>query len=128
MVSATDDEAIEKLSTVLPDLNYQQTYRRLDSDAGFVWLRRQLSPRQQADILALGVPGLGFRTEKRRFYPGGATASHILGLVNIDNKGIAGIEKFVDDQGLADLQATGLAVEGHLEPAPGVTAAGMCFS
>ncbi|MFC5585627.1 peptidoglycan D,D-transpeptidase FtsI family protein [Nitratireductor kimnyeongensis] len=110
------DEAIEKLSTVLPDLNYQQTYRRLDSDAGFVWLRRQLSPRQQADILALGVPGLGFRTEKRRFYPGGPTASHILGLVNIDNKGIAGIEKFVDDQGLADLQATGLAVEGHLEP------------
>ena len=36
--------------------------------------------------------------------------------MNIDNKGIAGIEKFVDDQGLADLQATGLAVEGHLEP------------
>ncbi|MCR4266055.1 penicillin-binding protein 2 [Nitratireductor sp. ZSWI3] len=110
------DEAIEKLSTVLPDLNYEQTYRRLDSDAGFVWLRRQLTPRQQADILALGVPGLGFRAEKRRFYPGGPTASHILGLVNIDNKGIAGIEKFVDDQGLADLQATGLAVEGHLEP------------
>ncbi|EKF20798.1 peptidoglycan D,D-transpeptidase FtsI family protein [Nitratireductor pacificus] len=110
------DEAIEKLSTVLPDLDYQQAYRRLDSDAGFVWLRRQLSPRQQADILGLGIPGLGFRTEKRRFYPGGPTASHILGLVNIDNKGIAGIEKFVDDQGLADLQATGLAVAGHLEP------------
>lgn len=110
------DEAIEKLSTVLPDLDYQQAYRRLDSDAGFVWLRRQLSPRQQADILALGIPGLGFRTEKRRFYPGGPTASHILGLVNIDNKGIAGIEKFVDDQGLADLQATGLAVAGHMEP------------
>ena len=40
------DEAIEKLQTVLPDLNYNQTYRRLDSQAGFVWLRRQLSPRQ----------------------------------------------------------------------------------
>ncbi|MDN2566884.1 penicillin-binding protein 2 [Aquibium sp. A9E412] len=110
------DEAIEKLATVLPDLDYEQTYRRLASDAGFVWLRRQLSPRQQADILALGVPGLGFRTEKRRFYPGGPTASHLLGLVNIDNKGIAGLEKYVDDQGLADLQATGLAVEGELAP------------
>ena len=110
------DEAIEKLATVLPDLDYNQTYRKLDSDAGFVWLRRQLSPRQQAEILALGVPGLGFRTEKRRFYPGGSTASHILGLVNIDNKGIAGMEKYVDDQGLADLQATGLAVQGNLEP------------
>jgi cell division protein FtsI (penicillin-binding protein 3) len=110
------DETIEKLQTVLPDLNYQQTYRRLDSDAGFVWLRRQLSPRQQSDILALGLPGLGFRTEKRRFYPGGATASHILGLVNVDNQGIAGIEKFVDDQGLADLQALGLAGPDTLRP------------
>src|SRR5690606_14672720 len=110
------DEAIEKLQTVLPDLDYTQTYRKLDSDAGFVWLRRQVSPRQQADILALGVPGLGFRTEKRRFYPGGATASHILGLVNIDNKGIAGMEKYIDDQGLADLQALGLAGPDTLEP------------
>jgi len=110
------DEAIEKLQRVLPDLDYQQTYRRLDSDAGFVWLRRQLSPRQQSDILALGIPGLGFRTEKTRFYPGGATASHILGLVNIDNKGIAGIEKYVDDQGLADLQALGLAGPDTLKP------------
>ncbi|WP_173932076.1 penicillin-binding protein 2 [Chelativorans sp. Marseille-P2723] len=110
------DEAIEKLRRVLPDLDYEQTYRRLDSDAGFVWLRRQLSPRQQAEILALGIPGLGFRTEKRRFYPGGPVASHILGLVNVDNKGIAGIEKFVDDQGLADLQALGLAGPDTLEP------------
>jgi cell division protein FtsI (penicillin-binding protein 3) len=110
------DEVIEKLQKVLPDLDYEQTYRRLDSDAGFVWLRRQLSPRQQSDILALGIPGLGFRTEKTRFYPGGATASHILGLVNIDNKGIAGMEKYVDDQGLADLQALGLAGPDTLEP------------
>jgi len=110
------DEAIEKLQTVLPDLDYTQTYRKLDSQAGFVWLRRQLSPRQQADILALGIPGLGFRTEKRRFYPGGSTASHILGLVNIDNKGIAGMEKYIDDQGLADLQALGLAGPDTLEP------------
>ncbi|MEZ5780804.1 MAG: penicillin-binding protein 2 [Rhizobiaceae bacterium] len=110
------DEAIEKLSTVLPDLDMEQTYHKLKSGTGFVWLRRQLSPRQQADIMALGIPGVGFRTEKRRFYPGGDTASHILGLVNIDNKGIAGIEKYIDDQGLADLQASGLATERDLRP------------
>lgn len=110
------DDAIDKLSTVLPDLDYDTTYRKLDTDAGFVWLRRQLSPGQEADIMNLGVPGLGFRSEKRRFYPGGSTASHILGLVNIDNKGIAGMEKWIDDQGLADLQATGLATESDLAP------------
>ena len=110
------DEALEKLLTVLPDLNVEQTWSRLKSDAGFIWLRRQLSPRQQQAIMQLGIPGIGFRTEKRRFYPGGPTAAHIVGLVNVDNKGIAGMEKYIDDQGLADLQATGLAVARDLEP------------
>ena len=110
------DETIEKLTTVLPDLQVEQTYHKLRNGAGFVWLRRQLTPKQQADIMALGLPGIGFRTEKRRFYPGGPTASHILGLTNIDNQGIAGMEKYIDDQGLADLQATGLAAADDLKP------------
>ncbi len=110
------DEAIERLSTVLPDLNYEQTYDKLKSGAGFVWLKRQLSPKQQNDILQLGIPGIGFRTEKKRFYPGGPTASHILGLVNVDNRGIAGLEKYIDDQGLTDLQLSGLAEDTDLKP------------
>jgi len=110
------DEALEKLTAVLPDLDQEQTYHKLRSDAGFVWLRRQLTPRQEAEIMALGIPGIGFRTEKRRFYPGGALASHVLGLVDIDNKGIAGIEKYIDSLGLADLRATGLATPDDLKP------------
>ncbi len=93
------DEALEKISSVLPDLDYEQTYNKLKSGTGFVWLKRQLSPKQQNDIMQLGIPGIGFRTEKRRFYPGGPTASHILGLVNIDNQGIAGLEKYIDEPG-----------------------------
>ncbi|MBW3095927.1 penicillin-binding protein 2 [Pseudohoeflea sp. DP4N28-3] len=110
------DEAIERLATVLPDLDVRTTYRKLSSSSRFQWLRRQLTPRQQSQILALGIPGIGFRPEKRRFYPGGPTASHIVGHVNIDNKGIAGMEKFVDGQGLGDLAAVGLTVDETLEP------------
>ena len=110
------DEAVEKLSTVLTDLDAEQTYRKLKSGTGFVWLKRQLTPRQQADIMQLGLPGIGFRTENRRFYPAGETTSHIIGLTNIDNKGISGLEKYIDDQGLADLQASGLAVASDLQP------------
>lgn len=110
------DEAIEKLSTVLPEIDYEQTYRKLKSGAGFVWLQRQLTPKQQADIMALGVPGLGFRTEKRRFYPSGETSSYVVGLTNIDNQGISGMEKYIDEQGLSDLQASGLAVARDLKP------------
>ncbi|CAM5316899.1 penicillin-binding protein 2 [Mycolicibacterium aubagnense] len=110
------DEAIEKLATVLPEIDYEQTYKKLKSGAGFVWLQRQLTPKQQSEIMQLGVPGIGFRTEKRRFYPAGETASYIVGLTNIDNQGISGMEKYIDDQGLADLQLSGLAVAKDLKP------------
>jgi cell division protein FtsI (penicillin-binding protein 3) len=110
------DEVIEKLSTVLPDIDVEQTYHKLKSGAGFVWLKRQLTPKQQAEIFQLGLPGIGFRTEKRRFYPAGPTISHIVGLTNIDNQGISGLEKYIDDQGLADLQASGLAIAKDLQP------------
>ncbi|MEZ5812069.1 MAG: penicillin-binding protein 2 [Rhizobiaceae bacterium] len=110
------DEAVELLTTVLPDLDINTTYRRLRSGGGFAWLRRELTPRQQNEIQKLGIPGIGFRTEKRRFYPGGPTASHVLGLVNIDNQGTAGMEKYIDDQGFADLQAAGLTAGADLEP------------
>ncbi|MEM9104263.1 MAG: penicillin-binding protein 2, partial [Pseudomonadota bacterium] len=110
------DEVIERLSMVLPELDVRTVYRKLTSQSQFQWLRRQLTPKQQNEILALGIPGVGFRPEKRRFYPGGPTASHIVGHVNIDNKGIAGMEKYVDTQGLADLAAAGMTIERQLEP------------
>ncbi|KQV82865.1 penicillin-binding protein 2 [Rhizobium sp. Root1220] len=111
------DDAVEKLSTVLPDLDMKGTYKKLaNRTSHFAWLRRQLTPKQQSQILALGIPGIGFRPEKRRFYPGGATAAHILGYVNIDNRGVAGMEKYIDDQGLADLASVGMTSDQPLEP------------
>ncbi|EJL48997.1 cell division protein FtsI/penicillin-binding protein 2 [Rhizobium sp. CF122] len=111
------DEAVEKLATVLPDLDMKGTYKKLaNRTSHFAWLRRQLTPKQQSQILALGIPGIGFRPEKRRFYPGGPTAAHILGYVNIDNRGVAGMEKYIDDQGLADLASVGMTSDQPLEP------------
>jgi cell division protein FtsI (penicillin-binding protein 3) len=111
------DEAVEELRTVLPDLDTKGTYKKLAvKTSHFAWLRRQLTPKQQSQILALGIPGIGFRPEKRRFYPGGSTASHILGYVNIDNRGVAGMEKYIDDQGLADLAAAGMTNSQPLQP------------
>jgi cell division protein FtsI (penicillin-binding protein 3) len=110
------DEAVEKLQTVLPDIDARSIYRKLSNKSHFQWLRRQLTPKQQSQILALGIPGIGFRPEKRRFYPGGSTASHILGYVNIDNRGVAGMERYIDEQGLADLAAAGMTSDQPLQP------------
>jgi cell division protein FtsI (penicillin-binding protein 3) len=110
------DEAAEKLASVLPDLDTAKLRHQLASDAGFIWLKREITPRQRRAIHDLGIPGVGFLAENRRFYPGGATASHILGHVNVDNEGIAGIENFIDGLGLADLHEAGFALDRGLEP------------
>ena len=110
------DETLEMLTSVVPDLDQEQTYRKLKSGLGFIWLKRQMTPKQQSQVMKLGLPGIGFRSEKRRFYPGGPTASHIVGLVDVDNKGIAGMERFVDSHGLTDLRDAGFNTEKELEP------------
>jgi cell division protein FtsI (penicillin-binding protein 3) len=92
------DEVIEKLAVVFPDLDRNQLRRDLsDRDRRFVWVRRGLPPRTAQAVHDLGLPGLDFRRELRRAYPGGNIAGHVLGYVNIDNKGVSGIERYVDD-------------------------------
>lgn len=111
------DETIERLTAAVPELNAADLRSRLSSDRRFVWLKREMTPAQRAAIHRLGIPGIGFLEESRRFYPGGRTAAHILGLVNIDNQGIAGIERYIDGQGLAALHQAGFARDASaLEP------------
>jgi len=110
------DEATELITSVLTDLDAPSLRNRLSTNAGFAWVQREITPAQQEQIHSLGIPGIGFLTENRRFYPGGPTAAHIVGLVNVDNQGIAGFEKYVDDHGLADLHAAGFARGGDVEP------------
>ena len=66
--------------------------------------------------MRLGIPGIDFITESKRFYPGMSEASHILGSTNIDNQGIAGIERHMDGEAVALLQELGLARGNALAP------------
>ena len=91
------DELAEQIGSVLPDVNARDLRSRLKAGGRFVRIKRELTPKQQAEIHELGIPGLAFIDEYRRVYPMGATASHVVGLVDVDNKGLAGIEKFIDD-------------------------------
>ncbi|HEV8013929.1 MAG TPA: penicillin-binding protein 2 [Stellaceae bacterium] len=89
--------AARKLAQVLPDLTEADIYAKLTSDKSFVWLKRQLTPRQMAAINALGIPGLDFQDEDKRIYPQGRTFAHVVGYAGLDNKGLAGIERSFDD-------------------------------
>ena len=110
------DEAVELLTAALPDLDSKEVRERLSSKRGFVWLKREITPQQQLEVHRLGIPGIGFLTENKRVYPSGPTVSHEIGLVNIDNQGIAGIEKWLDGQGLAALHMAGLASDRLQRP------------
>ncbi|MGB8273821.1 MAG: penicillin-binding protein 2 [Alphaproteobacteria bacterium] len=89
-------EAAKELAAVLPDLDQQETAARLASNRAFVWIRRNLTPKQEYAVNRLGVPGLYFQREDRRVYPYGALASHAVGFADIDNKGLAGAENEFD--------------------------------
>jgi cell division protein FtsI (penicillin-binding protein 3) len=105
------DEADELLTADLPDVDATELRERLSSKRGFAWLKRDITPDQQREIYRQGLPGIGFLNENKRDYPNGAEVSHLLGHVNIDNQGIAGIEKWLDGQGLAALHLAGLATD-----------------
>ena len=112
------DQAVAELLDIMPDLDGEVLYKRMRSDQAFAFVMREITPRQREQIRALGIPGIGFLNEARRFYPGGPLAAHVLGHVNVDNQGIAGIEAHIDRGGLSDLQSFGFATTQAAVTAP----------
>ena len=94
------EEAVESLTATVPDLDAKALRAKLmQPGRAFVWLKRQVSPEERDAVYNLGIPGVGFVNERRRVYPMGRIAAHTVGYVDLDSKGIAGIEKYLDDQG-----------------------------
>jgi len=110
------EEAMDAIAAVFPDLATPEMRERLSSDAGFIWIRREITPQQQEAVHRFGIPGFGFLTETQRFYPVGREVGHVVGMVNIDNEGLAGIESNIDQSWLASLHALGFARGEALEP------------
>jgi cell division protein FtsI (penicillin-binding protein 3) len=89
-------EVADKLITELPELNRQELLGKLKTKSRFVWITRNLTPKQHYKVNRLGLPGLGFQRGERRVYPHGRLAAHALGLTDVDGRGIAGLEQNFD--------------------------------
>ncbi len=72
--------------------------RRLGQERAFAYVGRKVSPEAARRVAALGLDGVGFLKEDRRFYPNRELASHLLGYVGIDNQGLGGVESTYDDE------------------------------
>ncbi len=90
-------DSADKLVAVLPGLDRDAVLAKLTSGRSFVWLKRNLTPRQQYEVNRLGLPGLSFQSEERRVYPHGALFAHVLGFTDVDNRGLSGVEKYFDN-------------------------------
>jgi cell division protein FtsI (penicillin-binding protein 3) len=112
------DEAVELLTGAIPDMSARDIMQKLSQKRAFVWLKRQITPRQKETVHRLGIPGMGFRNETRRVYPMGRLAAHALGYVDVDSRGLAGIEKYLDDRGA--LYKASLAEPGREVTQPAV--------
>ncbi|MBI2254896.1 MAG: penicillin-binding protein 2 [Proteobacteria bacterium] len=91
------DEVAVQLADVLADLPEGPTAAKLAADKSFIWLKRNLTPKQQQAVNRLGVPGLYFQYETKRVYPQGNLTAHVVGFTDVDSRGLAGVERSFDD-------------------------------
>lgn len=87
------------LKRIFPDLD-QNRLRFLvnEGKASFTYIERRASPRQWREARDLGIIGMEAIQRSDRVFPPGRVAGHVLGGVDIDNKGVAGIEKEMEER------------------------------
>jgi len=109
------EEAAALLVAVLPDLDRDELTAKLASGKSFVWVRRQLSPREQYEVNRLGIPGLQFQREMTRVYPQGDLTAHIVGFTNVDNRGLAGMEQAFDERLRGSAEPLALSIDVRVQ-------------
>ena len=92
------DDAAQKISRIFPEINKADLAKKLKRDASFVWIKRNLTPKEQHAANNLGIPGLYFQPEQKRVYPYGSLLSHVIGFVGVDHAGLAGVERYFDER------------------------------
>jgi cell division protein FtsI (penicillin-binding protein 3) len=107
-------DTARKIVSALPDLKYDELKSKLEEDKTFLWIKRGLSPREHDRVNRLGIPGLEFQAEERRIYPQGTAAAHIMGYASVDNAGLAGVERYFDQQ-LQSGETVQLAIDLRLQ-------------
>jgi len=85
-----------RLAAVLPDADEAELFALLSKKNRHVELKRQLTPREAYTVNRLGEPALAFARKTKRVYPLGALTAHIVGMTDVDNNGIAGMERAMD--------------------------------
>lgn len=95
-----DPAAIAKaVSEIFTDLSYQEVLKKINdgkNNKSWILIKRNLTPNQSEQVQNLKIAGLLFEDDSIRVYPQKSIASHLVGYVDLDRKGLAGIEMQYD--------------------------------
>ena len=111
------DEAAEKTCSVFKDIQKDKFLRRLKKSKKFLWVKRNLSPTQEQEILNQGIPGFHFLKTEKRVYPDKNLLAHVIGGTDVDNNGIAGIEKVFDEAMKSSTHPISLSIDINIQHA-----------
>jgi len=107
----------KSIQGIFPDLTYGSLLKKLQGKKRFVWVKRDITPDQQAKILEAGHPGLSFREETQRVYPQGSLVSHLTGVTGSDMQGLSGVEASFDGLLKQSGDALALTIDVRLQHA-----------
>ena len=90
----SDSERLDELAAALGRSEEWLVGRlALYNDKRFMYLERNQTPDRARKVLELKVGGVGGQRAYRRFYPAGEVTSQVIGLTDVDARGIAGVEQ-----------------------------------
>ena len=92
------EETVAALGRVFPDLDLERAASLIASGRKTALLRHNLTPEQAHAINRLGIPGLWLERQEQRFYPQGRLFAHAVGFTDVDNRGLAGVEKAAGEE------------------------------
>ncbi|MCC8484207.1 MAG: penicillin-binding protein 2 [Rickettsia endosymbiont of Labidopullus appendiculatus] len=90
------EQSLERLSKILPEIDKTKLLAELKGNKSFVWIKRDLLPKEQEAVLNLAMPGFSFEQEQKRIYTFSNLLSHVIGYVGRDLAGLAGLERSYD--------------------------------
>ena len=94
----SDPNMVARLVGKVLEIPPEEIAARLASSRSFAWIARKVPPEKSARIAAMNLRGVYFQREGGRFYPKRELAAHVLGYVDVDEKGLGGIEYSLDDR------------------------------
>lgn len=91
-----DPEAVARSLARALGLELSEVQQKFRTEKPFVWIKRQITPKEAETIKTLNLEGVGMSLEPNRYYPQGQLAGQVVGFVGRDSRGLEGVELFYD--------------------------------